>query len=48
MLPVPRTHVSGSRGRESERTVMGNMAVAEELAGSDELEALFELDASEA
>jgi hypothetical protein len=27
---------------------MGNMAVAEELAGSDELEDLYELDASEA
>jgi hypothetical protein len=27
---------------------MGNMAVAEELAGSDELEDLAELDASEA
>jgi hypothetical protein len=27
---------------------MGNLAVAEELAGSDELEELYRLDASEA
>ena len=32
--------------RKSERTVMGNVAVAEELAGLDELEELYRLDAS--
>ena len=32
---------------ESERTTMGNVAVAEELAGSDELDELYQLDASE-
>ena len=31
----------------NERTVMGNEAVAEELAGLDELEARYELNASE-
>ena len=34
-------------GLESERTTMGNMAVAEELAGSDELDELYRMDASE-
>jgi hypothetical protein len=34
-------------GQESERITMGNLAVAEELAGSDELEELYRLDASE-
>jgi len=33
--------------QENERTVMGNEAVAEELAGLDELEALYELNATE-
>lgn len=33
--------------RKSERTVMGNVAIAEELAGLDELEELYRLDASE-
>jgi hypothetical protein len=33
--------------RKSERTIMGNAAVAEELAGIDELEELYRLDASE-
>jgi len=32
---------------KSERTTMGNVAVAEELAGSDELAELYRLDASE-
>jgi hypothetical protein len=40
-------HPSGSGGLESERTTMGNVAVAEELAGSDELDELYRLDASE-
>ena len=31
----------------NERTVMGNEAAAEKLAGLDELEALYELNASE-
>ena len=31
----------------SERTIMGNVAIAEELAGSDELDELFKLNASE-
>jgi hypothetical protein len=48
MLRVsPRMHPSGSGGLESERTTMGNVAVAEELAGSDELDELYRLDASE-
>jgi hypothetical protein len=37
----------GSGDVESERTTMGNVAVAEELAGSDELDQLYRLDASE-
>jgi len=45
MLRVsPRTSFGG---QESERITMGNLAVAEELAGSDELEELYRLDASE-
>ena len=40
----PRTSFGG---RESERTTMGNLATVEELAGSDELEELYRLDASE-
>jgi len=45
MLRVsPRTSFGG---QESERITMGNLAVAEELAGSDELEDLYRLDASE-
>jgi len=48
MLRVsPRMHPSGSGGLESERTTMGNVAVAEELAGCDELDELYRLDASE-
>jgi len=34
-------------GQETERTSMGNLAVTEELAGSDELDELFKLNASE-
>ena len=45
MLRVsPRTSFGG---QESERITMGNLAVAEELAGSDDLEELYRLDASE-
>ena len=40
----PRTSFGG---RESERTTMGNLATVEELAGSDELEELYRLDATE-
>ena len=40
----PRTSFGG---RESERTTMGNLATVEELAGSDELEELYWLDATE-
>jgi hypothetical protein len=48
MLRVsPRTHPSGSGTWKSERITMGNVAVAEELAGSDELDELYRLDASE-
>ena len=39
----PRTSFGG---RKSERTTMGNLATAEELAG-DELEELYRLDATE-
>jgi hypothetical protein len=40
-------HPSDSGGLESERTTMGNVAVAEDLAGSDELDELYKLTASE-
>ena len=40
----PRTSFGG---RESERITMGNLGTAEELAGSDELEELYRLDATE-
>ena len=40
----PRTSFGG---RKSERTTMGNLATVEELAGSDELEELYRLDATE-
>ena len=36
-----------SGAQESERTTMGNLATAGELAGSDELEELYRLDATE-
>ena len=39
----PRTSFGG---RKSERTTLGNLATAEELAG-DELEELYRLDATE-
>jgi hypothetical protein len=35
------------QGQEHERTTMENLALAEELAGSDELDELYKLDASE-
>jgi hypothetical protein len=35
------------RGPGNERTVMGNAAIGEELAGIDELEERYELNASE-
>jgi hypothetical protein len=44
MLRVSPALPSGAR---KERITMGNLAVAEELAGSDELEELYRLDASE-
>ena len=47
MLRVSPACILLARGQESERTTMGNVAVAEELAGSDELEELYRLDASE-
>jgi hypothetical protein len=47
MLPVSPHATSGSGDVDSERTTMGNLAVAEELAGSDELDELYRLDASE-
>jgi hypothetical protein len=45
MLRVPPCLSSG--GQENERTVMGNAAIGEELAGIDELDELYELNASE-
>jgi hypothetical protein len=39
--------VFSSRDQENERTVMGNVAVGEALAGLDELKDLYELNASE-
>jgi len=43
--PLPRTFVGGLW---NERVIMGNAAVAEELLpGSDELDELYRLDASE-
>ena len=48
MLRVSPPHASFWLGDlESERITMGNVAVAEELAGSDELDELYRLDASE-
>lgn len=47
MLRAPRIYPSGTGGQENERTGMGNLAVAEELAGSDELDELFKLTATE-
>ena len=47
MLRVPPHASFWLGGLESERTTMGNVAVAEELAGRDELDELYRLDASE-
>ena len=48
MLRVSPPHASfWLGGLESERITMGNVAVAEELAGSDERDELYGLDASE-
>jgi hypothetical protein len=48
MLRVsPRIYSSGSGSRKNERIIMGNLAVAEELLGSDELDELYELNASD-
>jgi hypothetical protein len=47
MLRVSPHHPSVSGDQESERTTMGNVAVAEMLAGSDELDKLYKLNASE-
>src|SRR5208282_2305617 len=44
---LPRIHPSGAGAQRNERTVMGNAAVAEELAGVEELDELYRLDASE-
>ena len=38
---------SGGWGLRNERTVMGNVAVAGELAGVEEFDELYRLDASE-
>jgi hypothetical protein len=35
------------RGQENERSIMGNVAVAEELVGAEHLDELYQLDASE-
>jgi len=47
MLRVSPARSFWFRGPGSERTIMGNVAVAEELAGSDERDELYWLDASE-
>ena len=48
MLRVPPARILLAPGAwKSERTTMGNVAVAEELAGCDELDELYRLDASE-
>src|SRR5271170_125021 len=47
MLRAPVIHPPGSGGQSNERTIMGNLAVAEELASSEELDELYKLDASE-
>jgi hypothetical protein len=47
MLRVPACILLVPGGQESERTIMGNIAAAEELTASDQLEELYELDASE-
>lgn len=47
MLRVSLMKILVHGGRESERIIMGNSAVAEEMMTSDDLEELYELDASE-
>jgi hypothetical protein len=48
MLRVsPRIYSSGFGDQKDERIIMGNLGVAEELLGSDELEELYKLSASE-
>ncbi len=48
MLRVSPVRILLARGAwKSERTTMGNVAVTEELAGNDELDELYRLDASE-
>jgi hypothetical protein len=47
MLRVSRRIYLSDPGAGNERTTMGNVAVVTELAGVDELEELFDLDASE-
>jgi hypothetical protein len=44
---LPRIYPSDTGGQENERTGMGNLAVAQQLAGSDELDELFKLNATE-
>jgi hypothetical protein len=47
MLRVPRIYPSDTGAWKIERTIMGNAAVAGELAGIDDLEELYKLSASE-
>lgn len=47
MLRVSPVFILLAQGQENERTSMGNLAVAEGLAGSDELDELFTLNATE-
>ena len=47
MLRAPVIYLPGTGGRSHERTIMGNLAVAEELAGSEELDELYKLDMSD-
>lgn len=48
MLGVsPRIYPSDIGGLEIERTIMGNATVAQELAGIDELDELYKLNATE-
>jgi hypothetical protein len=47
MLRVSPEFIPWLRGPGNERTIMGNLAIVEEFAGSDELDELYRLDASE-
>jgi hypothetical protein len=47
MLHVCPALILLPQGQEQERTTMGNLAPAGELAGSDELDELYKLEASE-